>query len=48
VGVKMLLMGWVKIPIWVSLTFICATLAGAVLLSMRRDKRLARASTAAA
>ncbi len=48
VGVKMLLMGWVKIPIWLSLAVICGTLAGAVLLSIRRDKRLSRASTAAA
>ncbi|RYZ04800.1 MAG: TerC family protein [Myxococcales bacterium] len=47
VGVKMLLMGWIKIPIWLSLSFICLTLAGAVLLSMRRDKRLARATAPA-
>jgi tellurite resistance protein TerC len=43
VGVKMLLMGWVKVPIWLSLTVICTTLVGAVLLSVRRDKRLAPA-----
>jgi tellurite resistance protein TerC len=48
VGVKMLIMGWVKVPIWVSLVFICATLAGAVLLSIRRDRRLSREATAPA
>jgi tellurite resistance protein TerC len=47
VGVKMLLMGWVKVPIWLSLGFICCTLAGAVLLSVRRDKRLSRETAAA-
>jgi tellurite resistance protein TerC len=48
VGAKMLLMGVVKVPIWLSLTVICSTLTGAVLLSMRRDKRLSRQATAPA
>jgi tellurite resistance protein TerC len=47
VGVKMLLMGVVKVPIWLSLTVICATLAGAVLLSLRRDRRASRAAATA-
>jgi tellurite resistance protein TerC len=42
VGVKMLLMGIYKIPILLSLGVIVAVLAGAILLSMRREKRLAR------
>lgn len=40
VGVKMLVMGFYKIPIAVSLTFIVSTLVGAVLLSRRREKQL--------
>jgi tellurite resistance protein TerC len=39
VGVKMLLMGVYKIPIVVSLGVICVTLVGAVLLSLRRERR---------
>jgi tellurite resistance protein TerC len=42
VGVKMLVMGVYKIPILLSLGFIIATLAGAIWLSIRREKRLAR------
>lgn len=42
VGVKMLLMGVYKIPILLSLAVICATLGGAVWLSIRREKRLLR------
>jgi tellurite resistance protein TerC len=41
VGVKMLAMGVVKIPIWLSLAVICGTLVGAVLLSIRRERRAA-------
>lgn len=48
VGVKMLLMGVYKIPILVSLGVICATLVGAILLSRRREKRLALAAQTAA
>jgi tellurite resistance protein TerC len=44
VGVKMLLMGVYKIPILLSLGVIIAVLTGAILLSMRREKRLARAA----
>jgi tellurite resistance protein TerC len=43
VGVKMLLTGFVHIPTPVSLGVICVTLGGAVLLSLRRDKKRARA-----
>jgi tellurite resistance protein TerC len=39
VGVKMLAMGVVHIPIWLSLGVICGTLLGAVLLSIRRERR---------
>jgi tellurite resistance protein TerC len=42
VGVKMLLMGIWEIPIALSLGVICVTLVGAVLLSLRRERRLAR------
>jgi tellurite resistance protein TerC len=42
VGVKMLLMGVYKIPIVVSLGIICGVLVGAIWLSARREKRLAR------
>jgi tellurite resistance protein TerC len=48
VGIKMLLMGVVKIPIVLSLGVIVLTLAGAVVLSIRRDRRLARAQAAPA
>jgi tellurite resistance protein TerC len=48
VGVKMLLMGVYKIPIALSLGVICGTLAGAVWLSVRRDKRLAAEAAAKA
>jgi tellurite resistance protein TerC len=40
VGVKMLTEGVYAMPIAVSLAFICATLIGAVVLSLRREKRL--------
>ena len=46
VGVKMLLMGVYKIPILVSLGVICLTLVGAILLSRRREQRLAREAEA--
>ncbi len=46
VGVKMLLMGVYKIPILISLGVICATLLGAIVLSIRREKRLAREAAA--
>jgi len=39
VGVKMLAMGVVHVPIWLSLAVICGTLLGAVLLSIRRERR---------
>jgi tellurite resistance protein TerC len=39
VGVKMLVMGVVHVPIWLSLGVICGTLLGAVLLSIRRERR---------
>jgi tellurite resistance protein TerC len=39
VGMKMLAMGFVHIPIWLSLSVICGTLLGAVLLSIRRERR---------
>jgi tellurite resistance protein TerC len=42
VGLKMLVMGVYKIPIMVSLGVICGVLTGAILLSRRREKRLAR------
>jgi tellurite resistance protein TerC len=42
VGVKMLLTGFFHIPTPVSLAVICATLGGAVWLSVRRDRRLVR------
>jgi tellurite resistance protein TerC len=45
VGLKMLLMGVYKIPILLSLSVICVTLVGAVLLSLRRERR-ARSSVA--
>jgi tellurite resistance protein TerC len=48
VGVKMLLMGLLHLPIWLSLAVICATLGGAVVLSLRREKQLARAAAQAA
>jgi tellurite resistance protein TerC len=49
VGVKMLLLGVdVKIPIALSLGIICGTLAGAIWLSRRREKRLAREAHLAA
>jgi len=48
VGVKMLSMGVYKIPIALSLGLICATLVGAVLLSLRRERRLERERLAAA
>ncbi|HYQ30146.1 MAG TPA: TerC family protein [Polyangiaceae bacterium] len=38
VGVKMLIVGFVHIPIWLSLSVICGTLVGAVLLSLRRER----------
>jgi tellurite resistance protein TerC len=41
VGVKMLAMGVVHVPIWLSLGVICGTLLGAVLLSIRRERRSA-------
>ena len=40
VGVKMLTEGVYAMPIVVSLAFICATLVGAVVLSLRRERRL--------
>jgi tellurite resistance protein TerC len=42
VGVKMLLTGVLHVPTPVSLAVICATLGGAVWLSVRRDRRLVR------
>ncbi len=48
VGVKMLLMGVVKLPIWLSLAVICATLLGAIWLSVRRERRLQREAAQAA
>jgi tellurite resistance protein TerC len=42
VGVKMLLTGVIHVPTPVSLAVICATLGGAVWLSVRRDRRLVR------
>lgn len=47
VGVKMLVMGVIKIPIALSLGVIVALLAGAILLSVRRDRRLLREAQAA-
>ncbi len=47
VGVKMLATGLVHIPTPLSLAVICGTLAGAVWLSVRRDRRLAAARQAA-
>jgi tellurite resistance protein TerC len=41
VGVKMLVMGVYKIPILISLGVIIGVLTGAILLSRRREKRLA-------
>lgn len=40
VGVKMLAVGFVHVPIWLSLIIICGTLLGAVVLSILRDRRL--------
>jgi tellurite resistance protein TerC len=48
VGVKMLLTGVVHVPTLVSLGVICATLGGAVWLSVRRDRKLQRAAAAQA
>jgi tellurite resistance protein TerC len=48
VGVKMLVMGVIKIPIGISLGVIVAALGGAVLLSIRRERRLAKAQAAPA
>ena len=48
VGVKMLLTGILHVPTLVSLAVICATLGGAVWLSLRRDKRLAKLQAAPA
>ena len=42
VGAKMLLTGILHIPTLVSLSVICATLGGAVWLSLRRERRLLR------
>jgi TerC family integral membrane protein len=41
VGLKMLAIGFVHIPIWLSLGVICGTLVGAVLLSIRRERQIA-------
>jgi tellurite resistance protein TerC len=48
VGVKMLLTGVLHVPTLVSLSVICATLGGGVLLSVRRDRKLSRAAEAQA
>jgi len=48
VGVKMLLTGFVHVPTVLSLSVICATLAGGVLLSVRRDRKLRREAAAQA
>lgn len=47
VGLKMLGMGVYHVPIWLSLSVICGTLLGAVLLSVRRERRLKRGAAAA-
>lgn len=48
VGGKMLLSGVVHVPTLLSLVVICTTLAGAVWLSARRERRLAREAAQAA
>jgi tellurite resistance protein TerC len=48
VGVKMLVMGVIKIPIALSLGVIVLLLAGAILLSVRRERRLAALAAQAA
>jgi tellurite resistance protein TerC len=42
VGLKMLALGVVHVPIWLSLGVICSALLGAVWLSIRRERRLAQ------
>jgi tellurite resistance protein TerC len=39
VGVKMLVSGWLEIPIGVSLGVVASVLAGAVVVSLRRERR---------
>ena len=42
VGLKMLALRLVELPLWLSLGVICGTLGGAVLLSIRRERRQAK------